>query len=492
MVGTRRKKKEEVKEPQEEETEGPHPEDDDVNQEEAETPQEEEAPGIAEESEKVEQPDNGEPAEEEAGVPAEEIAGDQGGSDAQAAAAAAAAIAARLVNKYEEKQDDGTGKRAREEEDDDNQPDKRRSVPGGVEQDGGEQDNVVETLMVPATLVGKLIGRGGETIRQLQQSTGTDIQIDHAGQGSEKKITVTGSKENVAKAKTSILTIDSTESSKTIECPPSLVGKIIGRGGETIRALQSASEARISVNQDFPPEVPREVVITGKAEAVERAELMVQELIHGEPGSAQTVIQRVCQRYGIGETDLVIAPKSIIGRIIGRGGETIKNIQKMSNATLQIDQSVDPCKISLSGKQSAIDQAKVYINEIMNGGDPFAPNPYSGGGYSGGGYGGSSYSGGGYGTGGGGYGTGGGGYGASGGGYGAGGYGGQQQYGGYGGYGQQPQQYGGYSGGYAGAAPGGYAPAPSGQWIEYRDDQNRPYYYNTVTGVTQWEKPPDM
>ena len=268
------------------------------------------------------------------------------------------------------------------------------------------------------------------------------------------------------------------------------MGKIIGRGGETIRALQTASEARISVNQDFPPEVPREVIISGKPDAVERAELMVQELIHGEPGSAQTVIQRVCQRHGIGETDLVIVPKSVIGRIIGRGGETIKNIQKMSNATLQIDQSEDPCKISLSGKQPAIDQAKIFINEIMNGGDPFAPNPYGGGGGSGGygsggGYGATSYGGGGY---------GGGGGGGGGGGYGGGGYGGQQQYGGYGGYGQQSQQYGGYSGGYgaAAAAPGGYAAAQSGQWIEYRDDQNRPYYYNTATGVTQWEKPPDM
>jgi hypothetical protein len=41
------------------------------------------------------------------------------------------------------------------------------------------------------------------------------------------------------------------------------------------------------------------------------------------------------------------------------------------------------------------------------------------------------------------------------------------------------------------AAPAA-APPAAGQWIEYRDDQNRPYYYNTVTGVTQWEKPPEM
>ena len=401
-----------------------------------------------------------------------------------AAAAAAAAIAARLVNKHEEQQNNGS-KRAREGDEFDER-DTKRTFDGtaddntaGAPDGHGEQleGSVTESLMVPATLVGKLIGRGGETIRQLQQSTGTNIQIDHASQGPERKITVTGSSaESVAKAKAAILTVDSADSSKTVECPQSLVGKIIGRGGETIRALQTASGARISVNQDFPPDVPREVVITGKPESVERAELMVNELIHGEPGSAQTVIQRVCQQYGIGDRDLVLAPKSIIGRIIGRGGETIKNIQKVSNATLQIDQSEDPCKISISGQQANIDQAKAFITEIMNGGDPFAPNPYSGGG---GGYGQQQY----------------------------GGYGGYSGYGAPGGYGGAPGAYGDYGGygaaGYAstGYGAGGYsagygqetaAPGAGGQWIEYRDDQNRPYYYNTATGVTQWEKPPGM
>eukprot|EP01044_Picomonas_judraskeda_P001811 COSAG03_NODE_116_length_12390_cov_34.697258_2_plen_169_part_00 len=33
------------------------------------------------------------------------------------------------------------------------------------------------------------------------------------------------------------------------------------------------------------------------------------------------------------------------------------------------------------------------------------------------------------------------------------------------------------------------APAPSGQWVEYKDPQGRPYYYNTATKETKWEKP---
>lgn len=45
--------------------------------------------------------------------------------------------------------------------------------------------------------------------------------------------------------------------------------------------------------QDFPEGVPRQVSITGKPDSVQRAVSMVQELIQGEPGSAQAIIQKV-------------------------------------------------------------------------------------------------------------------------------------------------------------------------------------------------------
>ena len=72
------------------------------------------------------------------------------------------------------------------------------------------------------------------------------------------------------------------------------MGRIIGRGGETIRALQQASQAHIVVDQNYPEGQPRRVNITGRQDAVDRAAKMVQELISGEPGSAQSIIQKVC------------------------------------------------------------------------------------------------------------------------------------------------------------------------------------------------------
>lgn len=54
-------------------------------------------------------------------------------------------------------------------------------------------------------------------------------------------------------------------------------------------------QAHITVDQNFPEGHPRKIIIQGRAEACRRASTMVSELINGEPGSAQAIIQRVCQ-----------------------------------------------------------------------------------------------------------------------------------------------------------------------------------------------------
>eukprot|EP00882_Tetradesmus_deserticola_P021395 GHRQ01023166.1.p3 GENE.GHRQ01023166.1~~GHRQ01023166.1.p3 ORF type:complete len:111 (-),score=46.90 GHRQ01023166.1:186-518(-) len=69
-----------------------------------------------------------------------------------------------------------------------------------------EDGSISEVLAISKHLVGKLIGKGGTTIQQLQATTSTSIQIDQ--EGSEftdaKKVTVRGSAENVAIAKAQI------------------------------------------------------------------------------------------------------------------------------------------------------------------------------------------------------------------------------------------------------------------------------------------------
>ena len=64
-----------------------------------------------------------------------------------------------------------------------------------------------------------------------------------------------------------------------VECPHSLVGWLIGRGGETIRGLQTRSGSGISIDQNLPEGVPRIVVITGSREQVALGKQLVEELL---------------------------------------------------------------------------------------------------------------------------------------------------------------------------------------------------------------------
>lgn len=83
-------------------------------------------------------------------------------------------------------------------------------------------------------------------------------------------------------------------------------------------------------------------------------------------------------QYGAGITREVACPKSMVGRVIGKGGETIKALQKNFGANIQIDQSTEPMKVTVSGQPQAVDLALGAVQEIINGGSPYL-GPGSGG-----------------------------------------------------------------------------------------------------------------
>ena len=48
-------------------------------------------------------------------------------------------------------------------------------------------------------------------------------------------------------------------------------------------------------------------------------------------------------------TMTVACPRSMVGRVIGKGGETIKALQQYTGAMIQIDQSQDPTRVTIAG-----------------------------------------------------------------------------------------------------------------------------------------------
>jgi hypothetical protein len=70
-----------------------------------------------------------------------------------------------------------------------------------------------------------------------------------------------------------------TEAIERVECPPSLVGWLIGRGGETIKGLQARSGSAITIEQNLPEGVPRVVIIAGTRDQVTLGKQLVEELL---------------------------------------------------------------------------------------------------------------------------------------------------------------------------------------------------------------------
>ena len=163
-------------------------------------------------------------------------------------------------------------------------------------------------------------------------------------------------------------TATGTDRRETVEMivPSAKAGLIIGSHGDNLRRIEKQAQVKMQFDQNWtanPDE--RKVIIVGLPEDIEEARRLIMEKIMEEPRGARTFDQ---VQY--------MVPAGKIGLIIGRGGETIKDIQDRSGARIfvSLDAKVDPetgeKPINLSGDPEAIRTAKTLINEILFGVSP--------------------------------------------------------------------------------------------------------------------------
>lgn len=133
--------------------------------------------------------------------------------------------------------------------------------------------------------------------------------------------------------------------------PKSSVGVIIGRGGSNIKKIQEECNARISFKDEGENENFRTCIIKGSAEATQMAEALILEMIWNQP------VIEVVEMW---------VPSRAVGRIIGRCGETIRNISKASNARINVENNVNKkneTRIVIKGSTEQIAVAKSLIQD---------------------------------------------------------------------------------------------------------------------------------
>ncbi|XP_031101659.1 far upstream element-binding protein 2-like [Ipomoea triloba] len=165
--------------------------------------------------------------------------------------------------------------------------------------------------------------------------------------------------------------------SKKIEIPNGRVGVIIGKGGETIRYLQLQSGAKIQVTRDMdsdPNSQTRGVELMGTPEQIAKAEQLIQDVLsEADSGGSGIVSRRVTGQQAGAEQFVMQVPNNKVGLVIGKGGETIKNMQARSGARIQViplhlppgDTSTERT-VQIDGSSDQIEYAKQLVNEVIS------------------------------------------------------------------------------------------------------------------------------
>ncbi|KAJ6924458.1 hypothetical protein NC652_017666 [Populus alba x Populus x berolinensis] len=165
-------------------------------------------------------------------------------------------------------------------------------------------------------------------------------------------------------------------SSKKIDIPQGRVGVIIGKGGETIKYLQLQSGAKIQVTRDMdadPNSPTRMVELMGTPEQIAKAEQLINDVLaEAEAGGSGTVSQRFTG-HGGSEHFAMKIPNNKVGLVIGKGGETIKNMQARSGARIQViplhlppgDTSAERT-VHIEGTSEQVETAKQLVNEVTS------------------------------------------------------------------------------------------------------------------------------
>ncbi|KAJ6856734.1 far upstream element-binding protein 1-like [Populus alba x Populus x berolinensis] len=227
-----------------------------------------------------------------------------------------------------------------------------------------------------------------EIAARIMSGAGADIKRPRAENGANMKSTISNSAPSSIPASYGSYPGGS-GLSKKIDIPQGRVGVIIGKGGETIKYLQLQSGAKIQVTRDMDadPNSPYRIVeLMGTPEQIAKAEQLINDVLaEADAGGSGTISRRYAGQGGSEHFSMKIANNKV-GLVIGKGGDSIKNMQARSGARIQViplhlppgDTSTERT-VHIEGTSEQVEAAKQLVNEVTS--ENRMRNPNMGGGY---------------------------------------------------------------------------------------------------------------
>ncbi|XP_043660785.1 insulin-like growth factor 2 mRNA-binding protein 1 isoform X2 [Drosophila teissieri] len=266
----------------------------------------------------------------------------------------------------------------------------------------GRQADFPLRILVQSEMVGAIIGRQGSTIRTITQQSRARVDVHRKENvGSlEKSITIYGNPENCTNACKRILEVMQQEALSTnkgeltpdcseiclkILAHNNLIGRIIGKSGNTIKRIMQDTDTKItvsSINDINSFNLERIITVKGLIENMSRAENQISTKLRqsyendlqamapqslmfpglhpmammSTPGNGMVFNTSMpfpsCQSFAMSktpasvvppvfpndlqETTYLYIPNNAVGAIIGTKGSHIRSIMRFSNASLKI------------------------------------------------------------------------------------------------------------------------------------------------------------
>uniref|UniRef100_A0A8D0G8Y9 Tudor and KH domain containing n=1 Tax=Sphenodon punctatus TaxID=8508 RepID=A0A8D0G8Y9_SPHPU len=162
----------------------------------------------------------------------------------------------------------------------------------------GEDDIEVE-MKVPQEAIKLIIGRQGASIKQLRKETGARIDVGIEDVGTERILHLSGFPVQVCKAKAAIyrLLTEHMPVTEQLHVPQRAVGRIIGRGGDTVRAICRNTGAKVECERDTGAlSLTRLISLSGTQKEVNAAKQLILEKLSEEEVFRQKLAQSVVVR----------------------------------------------------------------------------------------------------------------------------------------------------------------------------------------------------
>lgn len=182
-------------------------------------------------------------------------------------------------------------------------------------------DTVTEEVSLSEVQIVTLLHSRAARINQL--SAQFDVRIDANLAG--RTVRITGQTANVAAAREAVLSVDARVD--TVKVEESLRGALIGKGGSNIRQLQEQYGVQIDLSKEDGT-----ITITGPVEGVRQAGEYVRSFIDENQ-----------------ETEVVMEGQrsAVLTSIVGKNGETIKNLQREMGVAIKVREAARCCLLSM-------------------------------------------------------------------------------------------------------------------------------------------------